>query len=245
MSLKPEPFSKIIFERTRSDGRHLVCHIKDGCFEFMLDGVPVRRRTLVKYLTIDEMLKQKYITQEQFDDMQSKGIFGFWNNQIAMSENEYHLAIAAQEDSNRYLAEKSRYDANNTISVFLSTRGWGDFENLVWRGDKNLPDDIILAACKDLFDNSFDADSSFDSETVLASIRQAKQQHQQSLTEQSELLTQAEQLVENAPKRIQDLFLKYKGVPDNLPDDIDHPDYWALKNYADAMWLIASHKTQG
>lgn len=243
MSLKTAPFSKIIFERTRSDGKHLVCHIKDGHFEFTLDDIPVRRRTLVNYLTIDEMLKQKYITQELFDDMQSKGVFGFWNNQIAMTENEYLLAIAAQKESDRYLAEKSRYDANNTISVFLSTRGFGDFENLVWRGDKNLSDDTILVACKDLFENSFDVDSKFDEQTVLASIRQAKRQHHQSLAEQSELLAKAEQLVENTPKRIQDLFLKHKGVPDNLPDDIDHPDYWALKNYADAMWLIASCKT--
>lgn len=50
-------------------------------------------------------------------------------------------------------------EESKTVSIHLSTRGWGDFSSLEWRGDITRPDAEILAECRNLLANGHDVDT--------------------------------------------------------------------------------------
>lgn len=56
--------------------------------------------------------------------------------------------------------ERQARDAEQTkqVSIYLSSRGWGDYSSLEWHGDITRPDAEILAECKTLLANGYDVD---------------------------------------------------------------------------------------
>ncbi len=59
--------------------------------------------------------------------------------------------IQAEEDRRREQEKKM-------VKIFLSTRGWGDYSNVEWRGDITRPNEEILEECKTALENGYDVD---------------------------------------------------------------------------------------
>jgi len=63
----------------------------------------------------------------------------------------------------------------NTISVYLSSRGWGDYSPVEWSGDGRRPDVEILAECRHLLATGHDVDDPRQSdEQILTAIHNAR-----------------------------------------------------------------------
>ena len=81
---------------------------------------------------------------------------GLW----AGSDEEWdkHPAkVEADRKAAEKAAEKAAKDAK-TVTIYLSSRGWGDYSSCEWRGDITRPDAEILAECKDLLSTEHDVD---------------------------------------------------------------------------------------
>lgn len=83
-----------------------------------------------------------------------------------------HPAKAAQEAEENRKAEIER----RTVTIYLSSRGWGDYSPLEWRGDIMRPDNEILAECRDLLTNGYDVDFAKQTDDeILKKIAQARE----------------------------------------------------------------------
>ena len=65
------------------------------------------------------------------------------------------IAMLAQLEIAR--AEYKTLEAR-TVKIYLSSRGWGDYSSLEWRGDITRPDSEILAEYRNLLTNGHDVD---------------------------------------------------------------------------------------
>lgn len=72
-------------------------------------------------------------------------------------------------------ADKSAKQAK-MITIYLSSRGWGDYGSLDWYGDITRPDAEILAECKHLLATGHDVDQPNQSdEEILSKIKAARE----------------------------------------------------------------------
>lgn len=100
-----------------------------------------------------------------------------------LGENENGLWIGTPEEwakhPNRPQADEEQRlrDAQKAkiVSVRLSSRGWGDFSPVEWRGDITRPTTEILAECKGLLANGHDVDfPNRGDEEIIADIEKAR-----------------------------------------------------------------------
>jgi len=72
-------------------------------------------------------------------------------------------------------ATAARILAANTVTIYLSSRGWGDYSGLEWTGDQRRADAEILAECKHLLATGHDVDESKQTdEQILSKIASAR-----------------------------------------------------------------------
>lgn len=71
---------------------------------------------------------------------------------------DYESHKSAIHDKQTAAAAAAKLLAANTITVYLSSRGWGDYGALEWIGDQRRPDAEILAECKHLLATGHDVD---------------------------------------------------------------------------------------
>jgi hypothetical protein len=85
--------------------------------------------------------------------------------------------IAADAKEQKQAEEKARIERNRG-TIFLSSRGWGDYSNVEWNGDITQADIVILAACRQLLTTEHDVDNRDQSdEEILSKIADAKTKH--------------------------------------------------------------------
>ena len=85
-----------------------------------------------------------------------------WNTHPAKLIEDAKIATKALEDK-------------KIIKIYLSSRGWGDYNSLDWTGDITRPDADILTECKDLLVNGHDVDKRNQSDAdVLKLIQEAR-----------------------------------------------------------------------
>jgi len=65
-------------------------------------------------------------------------------------------------------------EKQETVSIHLSTRGWGDYSSVEWVGNITQPDAIILAECKTLLSSSTDVDHILTDEKIIVKITEAR-----------------------------------------------------------------------
>lgn len=125
-------------------------------------------------------------------------------------------------------------EEKNRISVYLSTRGWGDFPGVVWEGDRRRPTSEIVAECQTLLRDGYDVDKPDQSDEDIAAL--VEEEKQKSLDRDVEFegrdkLLSETQVPENAVKA----YIACSGDPENFHDDIDDPRYWLVREYAAAI----------
>ena len=230
--------SGMMFSRRRSDGSLLECKLENWRINYYVSGKLIAKKSLAGYQTMLECKKYfKDITQ--WERLVKSGAFGFWNIQIALSECEFWLAVSFDDLCKLHAEVLSAYQSANYISVILSSRGWGDYDNLTWVGDVNQPDGKILQECKHLFEKANDVDVVYNATSILAAIKQAKVKHFAKIQSQISEKKAAEAYIKNAPQKVKDAYTKCGGNPERLQDDIDHPLYWQVKRYAEAIMIIS------
>ena len=121
------------------------------------------------------------------------------------------------------------------LRIYLSSRGWGDYSSLAWVGSADTPDATILAECKTLFDTEYDVDMAYEEGRVKAAIAQAKAEYHKKAGARAEAEKQAQAVIDATPERIKKLAAACGYDPENLEDDIDHPLYWAVRSYVEAI----------
>lgn len=82
-----------------------------------------------------------------------------------------HPAKAAQDKAD---AERREIEAR-TVTIYLSSRGWGDYSPVEWVGDITRSDTEIIAECKQLLITSYDVDKPNQSDNeILETIIKAR-----------------------------------------------------------------------
>jgi len=86
-----------------------------------------------------------------------------WDKHPAKAEQDRVAALKAAEDAKQ-------------VSIYLSSRGWGDFSPVEWRGDITRPDAEILAECREWLAKSHDVDQPFQSDDeIMGKISRARE----------------------------------------------------------------------
>lgn len=121
-----------------------------------------------------------------------------------------------------------------SITVHLSSRGWGDFSSVNWTGDRETPTAMIVAACQKLLAEGYDVDQRNQTdEAIAAKIEDAKRKSIE--REQAQSATAAELTATEVPQNAICAYQACSGNPENFPDDIDDPRYWLVRHYAAAI----------
>lgn len=221
---------KPLFARDTQKGR-LECFSTDAGIEFFLSGKEIRRKTMVNIKYLEDMRGDRYYAQV-LPILEQKGYAGMWNNQIGLYQDEIDAVVAAEEE----IRVAIKLKAERTIRITLSTRGWGDFEPVKWVGDKDTPDAQILAECRHLLDTEHDVDNRNQSdEEIIALIHSARAKDGQQKEERAARQKEAAAYIETVSEAVKKAYVACGGDADNLPDDIDHPLYWAVRRYAQAL----------
>jgi len=63
---------------------------------------------------------------------------------------------------------------SRTITIHLSSRGWGDYAPVVWTGDIARPDADIVAECRELLAQEPDVDNALPDPALYAKVRAAR-----------------------------------------------------------------------
>ena len=83
-----------------------------------------------------------------------------------------------KEQTPRIEANKKKKELqDNTINIYLSSRGWGDYSPVEVRVDQRKSDKEILAICKKALEESHDVDDQDQSDAkILAKIKEAREE---------------------------------------------------------------------
>lgn len=123
-----------------------------------------------------------------------------------------------------------------TIRIFLSTRGWGDYSSLEWVGTVDTPNDEIVAQAKKSLQTEYDVDNrNLTDADLYQKVQEAKQKWFENQEEKQKIKEIAQKIVDNASEAVKKAFVECKGDPERLHDDIDHPLYWSVWEYVDAL----------
>lgn len=123
-----------------------------------------------------------------------------------------------------------------TIRIFLSTRGWGDYSSLEWVGTVDTLNDEIVAQAKKSLQTEYDVDNrNLTDADLYQKVQEAKQKWFENQKEKQKNKEIAQKIVDNASEAVKKAFVECKGDPERLHDDIDHPLYWSVWEYVDAL----------
>lgn len=125
-------------------------------------------------------------------------------------------------------------EAANRITIYLSSRGWGDFSPVEWTGDRRTPTAEIVAESRRLLSTGNDVDLPDRAEAELAVIvEEAKRASLKRDNERRAFGAELESTV--VPADAVAAYRACKGDPEDFEDDIDDPRYWLVTRYAAAI----------
>lgn len=89
-----------------------------------------------------------------------------WANHPAKIADDLKAAAKAAEEA-------------KIITIYLSSRGWGDFSSVEWRGDITRPAADILSECREALDKGIDVDNAKQTDAdLLAKIKAAREKRE-------------------------------------------------------------------
>ena len=109
---------------------------------------------------------------------------GYNSNGLWVGDDEAFANHPVKKIIDKEKAEKKRVEEERKAKegkIHLSTRGWGDFDSVIWIGNITQSDDIILAECRTLLNNNFDVDHKNQTDAeILEKISKARAKHSES-----------------------------------------------------------------
>jgi len=107
----------------------------------------------------DKAKALKAVTAKRFGDIDPKYF-------TRMGENPNGLWAGTVEEWQKHpdklkadeQAAVEKKEQEKIVTVYLSSRGWGDYSPCEWRGDITRPDNEILAECRHALDSGHDVD---------------------------------------------------------------------------------------
>ncbi|THA05534.1 hypothetical protein [Rodentibacter pneumotropicus] len=225
---------EIVFSRVTAKGKKIELINENNSLSFYVDDELVRKKSMVDITTIEQMEKNPRYYVEVLPILKESGLAGMWNNQIGLTSEEISLYLSKKEGNKKAIDEK----ASKNIQITLSTRGMGDYSPVSWSGSVDVPNDQILRESRNLLNSEHDVDNKNQSDNeLLGLIESAKAkfyaQKEQTLTDKKE----AEEYINSVSENVIKAYNSVNGDPNKLPDNIDHPLYWAVKRYAEALSL--------
>jgi len=187
---------------------------------------------VIGHLENADSLKVKYaaaVKGKRFDEIDPEHMarIGVIGKMRIEWEDDYEARMLPQ----RAAEARERHERElRQIVVHLSSRGWGDYSGVEWRGDRETPTAQIVSECQGLLKSGHDVDRPDQSdEEISALVTTAKlQSHEREDANK----TLADTVV---PAAAIAAYSACGGNPDNLPDDIDNPQYWLVSKYAAAI----------
>lgn len=161
---------------TGKESRYPVTEREDGTLWANANSKPCPLLVL-SHLPNAEALKSKYLSaikSGQFDKINPEhfarfGKIGPFIIETAEDHSKRMRPIWEKKAKIRELEEAQ------TIEVYVSSRGWGDYSGITWRGNADRPTSEIAAECRALMAASNDVDEINQSDTALAEkIEKAK-----------------------------------------------------------------------
>ena len=109
------------------------------------------------------------------------GVSAIWGI-IEIDNRRKNMAFTCPEEDYQkatHQAKKELIDKEaNTIKVFISTIGWGDYGCLYWEGDGRKSDSEIITECRELIEKTDDIDIKPTDQQLKAEIDKARQKKQ-------------------------------------------------------------------
>ena len=198
------------------------------------DTIPV---ILTSGLPNSDDLKKKYmplVEAKRFSEIDDAHFarLGVTRDTLVELEEDYnrrplHPAVAARQAEQKELED-------NRIVVHLSTRGWGDYSSVEWRGDRRRPVKEIVAKCQKLLKEGHDVDQPEQPDELVANkVRVAIQA---SLERDSRRKIEEDELRNlEVPESAVKAYQACSGDPENFEDDIDDPRYWQVRRFGRAI----------
>lgn len=227
----PTPINREIFTRQMTDGSILVCKIVNNDVGFYINGNKIQKKSMVEICDLTDVPR---LPKAMFERFKQAGINQMWNDQLPLFPSEVEAYYQAQEEIQTNIAMQTAYKQENYGKITLSSRGWGDYGNIEWYGDLSQADAEILAQCKKELAGSFDVDYTPNDDEIIAKIAKARQNKAEQLQERAK----AQSIIDNAPEAVVKAYGDCGGNPDNLYNNIDHPLYFAVKEYAYALKMV-------
>lgn len=224
---------KIVFKRKRQDDSMLVCAIKDATLVFSINNKKIEKTSLMDICELD--YAKDRLKKEDYERLKNAGATHFWNLQIPLFPEEVEKYISAQKELYAHNKFLEAYNKRNKITILLSTRGWGDFSPVEWTGYIDTPANDVLEQCRKLLDSAFDADRNPSDDEVLEMFEKAKNDKIEQNNFREEVLADARKTIAEVTPQVLEAFRGCGGDAENLEDDIDHPLYWRVKAYAEAL----------
>ena len=221
---------KVLFTRETKKGL-LECKSIDGVVRFFLNRGEIRRKTMIDIDNMAKIRKDPYY-KPALPYLEAGGFAGMWNAQVALHQNEIDIIASEREMAKKEAQEKAR----NILTVYLSSRGWGDFSPVVWSGNVDTADAEIVRQSQELLASEHDVDQPNQTEEqILAKIAHARKERDAKKDELKQRKKEALTYIAKVEESVMKAFDVCNGDPDRLPDDIDHPLYWEVKRYANAL----------
>ena len=113
--------------------------------------------------------QQPYCRESVRRELQTSGLVLIGGHDI-LTTGERKIADKIDKDKQEIV--------DNTVTIYLSSRGWGDFSPLEWAGDIRKPDADIMDECKKLLQNGYDVDMpNIADDELINKINQARIKH--------------------------------------------------------------------
>jgi len=111
------------------------------------------------------------VKTRQFSDIPSEFFTKIGHNQngLWVGTKEEWQSQPAKQLHDKAEAEKE-IERRKVVSIYLSSRGWGDFSPCEWRGDITQPDSEILAECRQALSTGHDVDRPNQTDEELLSL---------------------------------------------------------------------------
>lgn len=177
---------------------------------------------------------EKAATDKKWEDIAPHhfATIGQHGNLIVEWEEDYHKR--PEHPSVLARQAKAQDERANRLTIYLSSRGWGDYSPVEWVGDRRRPTSEIVEECQNLLKSGHDVDRSIQTDLeITALVLEAKRKSaakDQAIAKRSAELAEME-----VPESAIAAYKACGGDPERFDDDIDHPHYWLVKKYADAI----------
>lgn len=210
------------------------CTIRPDGSIWRLNEMPI---LITSHLPNHEELKRRYtdaLRNKRWSDIAPEHYahLGWCGECIVETQDEYTLRLRR-----KYSSEKNgckNVHESKQICVYLSSRGWGDYSPVEWRGDATRPTSEIVKECQGLLASQHDVDNANQTDAELAGkIDAAKEAEAKKQKESAEAARAAEET--KVPQSAINAYIACNGDPEDLEDDIDNPAYWLVRKYASAI----------